>query len=383
MGYPMIHPYTEQSAFDRLLLLIATLVRYPGIGAADPNATAETNHDGILAIQAKLPLVAQSCGIDLPAYSVHTLRKDLKTLRKYGLLDQRMYRWGYYLGTGAMSREELQLALQSLASQAQTDANIRQIFEVLERRLRGLNLDLKGQLFYPIRTHLNRSVVYSDPEEMMQQGKYRRTLFHQMSAVESAIAQGQLIKICRHRNPYDEVQTGQIKVFPIQLIHAEIAWYLLYEHEHTGHLEIERIDRFSDDFQVITPTGRGLMAQQQSLQVAHKLLTNGWGLFLGKPKEQLLELQGKPDLIEVWVKFFPPVSSFILEGDRRHPRQEIQRRSKGGEIYVNYKVKLPERSLNEFYYWVNRFMNSAQIIAPASLAERHRQAALELLKRYE
>jgi len=39
-----------------------------------------------------------------------TLRKDLETLRRYGILDRQMYRWGYYLGTGALRRDELQVA---------------------------------------------------------------------------------------------------------------------------------------------------------------------------------------------------------------------------------------------------------------------------------
>jgi len=32
-------------------------------------------------------------------------------LRRYGILDRQMYRWGYYLGTGALRRDELQVAL--------------------------------------------------------------------------------------------------------------------------------------------------------------------------------------------------------------------------------------------------------------------------------
>jgi hypothetical protein len=46
-------------------------------------------------------------------------------------------------------------------------------------------------------------------------------------------------------------------------------------------------------------------------------------------------------------------------------------------------VKLPERSLDEFCRWVDRFMYCAKIIIPADLAEKHRQAALQLVHRYE
>jgi len=384
------HAYGEQSAFERLLLLIATLVQYPGIGSTESIATssgtsADTTHDAFENIQVQMQTIAKACDIDLPNYSVHTLRKDLKTLRQYGILDRRMYRWGYYLGTGAMSRDELQTVLQSLSSHAksQGNPNVRRIFETLEQRLRGLNLELEGQLFYPVRTQLDRSIVYADPDEMMKKGQYRRTLFHQLTAVETAIAQGQVVELYRQRDPYSTISTGHVQVYPLQLIYADIAWYLLYEHQGTHHLVLNRVDRLSDYLKVIDATGRGIAAQQQSLQIAHKLLDNGWGLFLGDPEEQVQERSGQLELIDVWVKFFPPVMDFILEGDRRHFRQEVRKRSKGGEIYVDYQIKLPKRSLNEFCYWVHRFMNHAQIMAPPFLAEQHRQAAIDLVQRYK
>jgi predicted DNA-binding transcriptional regulator YafY len=78
------------------------------------------------------------------------------------------------------------------------------------------------------------------------------------------------------------------------------------------------------------------------------------------------------------------VTAFILEGEQRHPHQTI-RKGKGarGELtHVDYAVKLPERSLDEFVRWVHRYMQYAQILSPARLAERHRNAARELLARY-
>ncbi|KPQ33181.1 MAG: WYL domain [Phormidesmis priestleyi Ana] len=376
--------YSEQSAFERLLLLIATFVQYPGIGSAESGAQ-DSARDAFEVIQEKMQAISQTCDIDLPLYSAHTLRKDLKTLRQYGILERRMYRWGYYLGTGAMSRDELQTALQSLAAHAksQRDPNVRRVFQTLEQRLRGLNLESAGQLFYPVRTQLDRAIVYADPEEMMNKGQYRHTLFHQLIGLETAIFQGQVVKLYRQRDPYSQINVGYIQVYPLQLIYVDIAWYLLYEDQSTQHLEVERVDRFSDFLTVVDPNGRGLPAQQQSLQTAHKLLSNGWGLYLGNAAEQSKERAGQLDYVEVWVKFFPPVMNFILEGDRRHPKQKVQKRTKGQETHVDYKIKLPARSLNEFCYWVHRFMQYAQIISPQSLVEQHHQAALALAKRYE
>lgn len=32
---PEIHPYSDRASFDRLMLLLAALVKYPGIGDGD------------------------------------------------------------------------------------------------------------------------------------------------------------------------------------------------------------------------------------------------------------------------------------------------------------------------------------------------------------
>ena len=93
----------------------------------------------------------------------------METLRRYGILDRQMYRWGYYLGTGALRRDELQVAFNALASQAkyQGDPQARQIHRALTKRLRGLDVELNGQLFYPVRQQMNRAIIHTDLEEMM------------------------------------------------------------------------------------------------------------------------------------------------------------------------------------------------------------------------
>ncbi len=85
------------------------------------------------------------------------------------------------------------------------------------------------------------------------------------------------------------------------------------------------------------------------------------------------------------VRFFQKVVGFILEGDRRHPRQKINEGPKdsfGNLLYVDYQIDLPDRSLNEFSLWVNKYMENAQVLSPPSLVEKHRQAARDLVDRY-
>ncbi|WP_427157222.1 hypothetical protein ACQFX9_17330 [Aliinostoc sp. HNIBRCY26] len=54
----------------------------------------------------------------------------------------------------------------------------------------------------------------------------------------------------------------------------------------------------------------------------------------------------------------------------------------GKPAYVDYIVKLPQRSLEEFCRWVYRFMDNAQFIYPQYLAEKHQESASALLARY-
>jgi predicted DNA-binding transcriptional regulator YafY len=103
-------------------------------------------------------------------------------------------------------------------------------------------------------------------------------------------------------------------------------------------------------------------------------------------EEQHLELSGELKFIEVKVRFYPPVTTFILEGDRRHPKQTITKGIKNnttGELLsVDYTIPLPQRSIDEFMLWVHRYMDAAQVISPPSLLEKHHQAAIKLLNRY-
>ncbi|MEG3859705.1 helix-turn-helix transcriptional regulator [Microcoleus sp. herbarium12] len=386
---PIAHPYADKLTFDRIMLLIATLVNHPGIGYSDTETSDGKYHDALLEVRSQLQKIATEFNIEFPENypATPTIRKDLETLRNYGILDKRMYRSGYYLGTGAMTREELQVAFQALASQAKNQGNpqVRRIYEKLTKLLRGLDIELKGELFYPVRQHLNRAIIYTDPVEMLDRQNNQHTLFHKLDIVETAIVQGFSIEVYRQSNYYGKSHLGFRRIWPLQLIYHDIAWYLICENCDNGHLTVERVNRFTDHCEIIDLEARGLAAQLQSLKIAHKLLKNGWGLYLGNAEQQQAELQGTLKLEKVKVRFFEKVVGFILEGDRRHPRQKIKegpKDSSGKVLYVDYWIDLPDRSLNEFSLWVNKHMDSAKVLSPPSLVEKHRQAAINLVARY-
>ncbi len=382
---PKIHAYSDLTSFDRLLLLIATLVHYPGIGSRSAKTTRE--QDSLASLRQQMQALASTLNLPEPDCSVHTLRKDLAALRSYGILDRNRHDWGYYVGTGAMNREELQFALNALSSQAkyQGDAQARRIYQTLSQRLKSLNLESKGELFYPVRAHLNRAIVHTDPEEMMRQQQHRDTLFHALDALESAILNGLPIELYLAKTPYKHPSTYR-HVYPLQLLYHDVAWYLVMEDCDNGHLALSRIDRFKNHLKPLQEAGRGLEAQQKSLHLAHQLLQDGWGLNLGNPVEQQMERQGTLPLIAIKVRFFPPASRFIEEGERRHPKQKLipgPPDEQTGELtYLDYSIKLPERSLNEFSFWVARHLENAQVLAPPNLVEKYRQSAQQLVARY-
>jgi hypothetical protein len=377
----------DRPAFERLLVLIATLVHHPGIGCADLDSKT-THHNALIPVQTKMREIAEELNLSwrdcYPA--TPTIRKDLETLRDYGILDRRMYRWGYYLGTGVMNLADLSCALDALTSQAkyQGDVLARQAIERLTKRLKGLNLENKGHLFYPIRQQINTSIVYTDPSEMMEQGRYRYTLFDRLEQIEIGILGGKTIEINKIRDPFG-TNLGKCQVIPLQLIYSDIAWYLICEDAQNGHLFVSRLDRYSDYYQEIDTQCRDLTIQKQRLEQAHLLLTNGWGLYLGSPVEQEQELANLLPLTKIVVRFWYPVAAFIKEGEKRHRSQKIKdgkKDSHGLPTHIDYEVILPPRSLNEFMFWVNRFMDAAQIILPSELADLHLQKARGIVDRY-
>jgi len=377
-----LHSYSDRQAFDRLILLIATFIHHPGIGCPDSiGNTSQSAHESLEAVQEKVYELAKQSNISLTKYSIPTLRKDLVTLRKYGILEKRIYRWGYFLGTGVMSFKDLQVALNALASMAkyQRSPQAIRIYQELEKKLRGKQILESTDYLYPVRSQIDRAIIYTDLDEMLDIKKNRHNLYNCLDQVEAAIAIGQAITIYRSTDPYSH-KTGYLQVFPLQLIYHDVAWYLLYEYVDNGHLEIERIDRFTDHIQFVNQP-RGTELQKLSLTVAMNLFKKGWGLFLGEPSDQVKEIGGTLEYIPVKVRFFAPVITFIEEGEKRHVSQSIDRRGK--PAYIDYNVSLPKRSLNEFCRWVNRFMDNAIFLAPDILVNKQAEAAQRLIDLYK
>lgn len=384
----------DSREFQRLMLLIATLVRHPGVGyqTLDPseNYHSGKDHNALTEVQERVRELAATLALGWPAEypSIATLRKDITTLRDYKILDRHVYRWGYYLGTGVMSPDELKIAFDALRSRAlyQGDPRIRQVYHQLDRRLQGFTLGSRADFLYPVWEQLDRSINYTDPEEMMERGKYRQTLYEKIDTLEQAIVRGEVIEIARPIDPYQKKFTGPFPIYPLQLIYRDIGWYLLYETYPDGCLAIGRLNRFAGHCRILPEPSRSLEEQRHSLNNAHKLIKNGWGLNLGDLAAQKLELAAQLTLITVKVRFFHPVSYFIREGEARHPRQQLTNPQIDPQTKIlnsiDYHIALPSRSLEEFLWWVQRYLEQAQILSPPEMAEKHRRSAQMLVDRY-
>ncbi|MGF1567022.1 MAG: helix-turn-helix transcriptional regulator [Nodosilinea sp.] len=381
------HPYSDRAAFERLMLLIATLGQHPGLGCPKAESSGDDHHDAIEPIQQALAATAASLGFALSAYAAATLRKDLASLRQYGILGPQMYRWGYYLGVGALSLEELKLALDAISTLANnlSDPTFRQLQATLHQRFKTLDRQHQGQLFCPTRHLLNRAIHHTDPNTMVADGINPNSIFHQLPGLEAAITEHQAIELSRREDVYDTGRVGPERLWPLQLVYHDIAWYLLYENYTSGHFVVGRLSRFGNYCRPLSNPPRSTTQHQTQLAAALDLLENGWGLYLGEPAEQQAERQGTLALERVRVRFFPPVVAFILEGRLRHRRQRVvpgPKDDQGHYRYVDYVVQLPPRSLDECSRWVNRHLHHAQVLGPAALVERHREAALALAARY-
>ena len=377
-----LHQYSDRAAFDRLMLLIATFIQYPGIGCPDRlGSDASSAHESLTAVKDQVSQIAKQYDISLTKYAIPTLRKDLIALRKYGILEQRAYRWGYFLGTGMMSFKDLQVALNAIASMAQYQRSPQaiRIYDDLEKKLHTKQEPKSPDILYPVRSQIDRAIIYTDVDEMFDRKRNRYNLYQSLDQIEAAIPIGQAIEIYRYVDPYSN-NIGYLQVFPLQLIYHDIAWYLLYEYVNNGHLEIERVDRFTDQIELINQP-RGIDLQRSRLTLALQLIKNGWGLYLGKQDKQLEEIAGNLEYMHIKVRFFAPVITFIEEGEKRHFSQSFDKRGKPN--YLDYSILLPERSLNEFCRWVNQFMDNAQVREPSELVERYRLRVKQLATLYD
>lgn len=95
---PKLHSYSDESSFERLLLLVSVLANQPGIGVRRGDEGPEAE------IIAAMVVLAAELEIEWVGCAIPTLRQDLALLKRYGILPNVTHRAGYRLGAEAERR---------------------------------------------------------------------------------------------------------------------------------------------------------------------------------------------------------------------------------------------------------------------------------------
>lgn len=91
---PELHPHSDRAAFNRLMLLAAAIAQNPGIA---PGNTGGCFREEMIKAMKAIALEQDIAWVK--DWSEPTLRKDLETLRNFGLVPSgTALQSGYYLG---------------------------------------------------------------------------------------------------------------------------------------------------------------------------------------------------------------------------------------------------------------------------------------------
>lgn len=210
--------------------------------------------------------------------------------------------------------------------------------EQLEARLRLADIDVDQHI--PIRAFANRSIL--DPQQADPQSLAAPD---QLEKVEQAISECKAIRI----QVKQEGQWVDQKVWPLQILFHNIAWYLAYQSAEFGEaISVARLDRLKT--MRLLPNQRGVPQMLAAQQRLHLLCQRCGGIFLtrdgslqrdilglsfqaGEAKNEPLEslsrrqleaLISKGSMQRVRFRCTPGVFAFMREGFNRYPQEQIR-----------------------------------------------------------
>lgn len=323
-------------------------------------------------------LIAESPGIDperlkdaLEAetgrtWGTSTFFKDIRILKDLGVLEEGAHRTGYYLVGASFSDDEMKLILNALRVMGVNlrSPGSRELYERLLKRMAKSRSDL-DVLSYPVEAVANRVSIETLSED-----------FHELTeALRPAIRSGQEVLIRKVRDPWKVGVFINFRVYPMQLIFHDTAWYLLAEEAEEKGFKIFRLDRLSPIVEATSTKPRGSRVQQKRLQEAKALLRLGWGMALPDGPEGMRETS----LVAVEVWFDAYAANFLRESPRMHPTQEMVERDHGEIVF---RVRLPDRALVHFERWVAAWGAHAWVRSPESLRLKMKQQYEQVLARY-
>ena len=262
----------------------------------------------------------------LPGESA-TLRKDVeKILTPYGFRTRNdNVRHGYCLGTAVLSAPRLQ-EVHDVVRQAAgrlADPSAQDLLAELDERLGWAGLSRADST--PVRSYARHVVVDSALVRPDSLAAPRRA-----DAIERAIATRRRVLLQRFpwAGSHAESPSGELRVWPLQLIFHNVGWYLLYEEDHLGReqglIRSERLDRLS----LLQGDGdlrRSDSAHAAALARLERLLYCSGGIYFGEELEQQLAISSPSPqrraraLACLRFSCAPWAFAFLREGLQRYP----------------------------------------------------------------
>ncbi|MEN9230545.1 MAG: WYL domain-containing protein [Thermostichus sp. DG02_5_bins_236] len=332
------------------------------------------------------------------------IRKDIeKVLKPYQILPQFPMKRGYFTHSGIFSRHELKRIYQLLQVSSRTLENPweQEVYELVDQRMRLSRIDTAE--LYPIRQLGNQSIV--DPA-LAPSG----TLADRwgLQVVEEAIEQGELLEVKRLPGATFPGEATEIfRLWPLQLVFHQIAWYLGCEYhsgKKQGLMRFERMDRL---FLHQRRCGQGSRKEQlAALSRLHKLYDVSAGIFLGNDpqlQKQILSRDPKERhqaefTLELW--FSDRIFPFVSEGTRRFKHQQMSPRLSGSsrpkslfnlpptgdpQFPHRLKVVLPIWSLEDvdLKRWILGFGGEVLVVSPEPLRQVIQNTGLAISVLYQ
>ncbi len=374
------HSYSELEPFQRLIGIIRFILHHPFLPSSGEGSlrtlVSALKQDGVII-----------------GHGLDKVRKDIElVLKPYKILPDFPLRHGYFAGTGILPKQDLIKVFNVLQSQAKSldDPLALDIYEKFTQRMQQSRLISSNEV-YPVRGIAHHNIIDLDY-------LHHTTLARKISELENACANGELLELGRFpgRGKYEGDEEGLFKVWPLQIVFYNSAWYLGFECEegkNPGLFRFERLDRLF--LEAISPRKRSRTAQDKSLKKLQTLLAASVGIFLGysASDQQLFFSKNQADKSQVFVTvelwFNDDKFNFIAEGTKRFPMVKMSppiSRTRanlpksifsltqtGDKRFPNrFQAMLPRWCLDDFELvkWIVGFGGSVKVLRPQELVKK-------------
>ena len=280
-----VPPMGDAPVFLRVMTLLRHLLQAP---------FDRQRQSGISLQQHLIGATSAIPGGYLPGESA-TLRKDVeKILTPYGFRPRHdNVRHGYCLGTAVLSAPRLR-EVHEIVGQAAgrlADPSAQDLLAELDARLGWAGLNREDAT--PVRSYARHVVTDSAlvrPDSLAAPMR--------AEAIERAIATRRRVLLRRFpwAGSHAESPSGELRVWPLQLIFHNVGWYLLFEEDHLGREEglirSERLDRLS----LVPAEGelrRSDGAHTAALLRLERLQHCSGGIYFGEELEQQLAISSQ------------------------------------------------------------------------------------------